>query len=1012
VSEKAKIKSKKAKICLVITSFLLIFFLSVSSQNNLTNQAQKTPASQTTPLKKNDLKDKDAETNKENQEVFTAEDVQERFTKMFESQNLNIHKWGAITLFNGLPSDNVFAIAQTSDGILWFGTESGLTRFDGRRAQTISLENATSNKIRSLEVAEDGSLWVGTEKGAFRLKDGKTQSVPIPNPNPDPNNPNEDLIITAILLAENAYLATKKGMILKVSENENSFQTEQVLSNPLTNKDGKSLNITSLAKVDGKIIAGSQGRGVLILENNQAREIRSHPISVNHLAQDKDGKIWLGAYAGKSKSGFFTLIDLKFTLNFGAGLGDVSAIEPIGDGEVWVGTKKNGLYRFREGQELEHFTLANTNRGLVSDSINALLLDREGVLWIGTDRGVCRYDAASPFNQTLSDKSNPNYIRTLFRSSAGRIFAGTNSGLFLFDGKNWNETGNFSNRAIYVLGENSNKQLLIGTPKGLFDFNGNNILNGDIRAISNLNDKTYLAVFGRGLVEGENTIFSNNSMLSLLPDGEKLWLGALNGVFFYDGKEIRQDAALEGLRGKAVRKIIKGIDQDLWFATGAGLFLYRNGKLQEIIKERDLRDVVIIGTEVWAASEIDGIFHARQDELFDWVVTNLNREQGLSSQKTSTLLNIENRLLIGTSRSLVSYVPSKIPPKIVATRVLSQRLHESAELTGVIPLEYPQNSLLVEVAGLSSRTFPEQFQYGFLLKNAKGEILDQRISIDSQFAPTDLKAGEYSIEVRAFNKDLLASEPLTIRFSVARAPFPWTATALGILLVIALAGLIWAMIERRRIVQKNRELAAAKFDLTNEAERERKRIARDLHDQTLADLRNLMLKSDKLPGETAEFRGEIESVSTEIRRICEDLSPSVLENVGLIAALEFLLQQTVENYKFSAPEDLDEKLNFSPNVQMQIYRIAQEVLTNIKHHSDAKSVEMKVEISDENKFMLKISDDGTPFNPIDAVHKGRGIANIKNRAALIEAEVDWIPTETVGTEFWLKLWTSTVTKPQ
>jgi signal transduction histidine kinase len=73
---------------------------------------------------------------------------------------------------------------------------------------------------------------------------------------------------------------------------------------------------------------------------------------------------------------------------------------------------------------------------------------------------------------------------------------------------------------------------------------------------------------------------------------------------------------------------------------------------------------------------------------------------------------------------------------------------------------------------------------------------------------------------------------------------------------------------------------------------------------------------------------------------------------------------------------------------------------------------MKVEVSDENKFNLKISDDGTPFNPTDAVHKGRGIANIKNRAALIEAEVDWIPTETVGTEFLLKLWTSTVAKPQ
>lgn len=51
------------------------------------------------------------------------------------SQPKNFHQWGAVTLFNGLPSDNVRAIAQTSDGILWFGTQNGLVRFDGRRDQ-------------------------------------------------------------------------------------------------------------------------------------------------------------------------------------------------------------------------------------------------------------------------------------------------------------------------------------------------------------------------------------------------------------------------------------------------------------------------------------------------------------------------------------------------------------------------------------------------------------------------------------------------------------------------------------------------------------------------------------------------------------------------------------------------------------------------------------------------------------------------------------------------------------
>ena len=192
--------------------------------------------------------------------------------------------------------------------------------------------------------------------------------------------------------------------------------------------------------------------------------------------------------------------------------------------------------------------------------------------------------------------------------------------------------------------------------------------------------------------------------------------------------------------------------------------------------------------------------------------------------------------------------------------------------------------------------------------------------------------------------------------------------------------MIWGVVERRRIALKNRELAHARFDLANEAERERRRIARDLHDQTLADLRRLMLMSDEVapPENNVDFRREIESVSTEIRRICEDLSPSVLENVGLAPALEFLLQRSGLTYEFSAREDLEEEraAAFAPATEMQIYRIAQEVLSNVKRHSNARRVSMKI--------------DGAPFNPSDTSAKGRGVSNIKSRAALIDAEAVWL----------------------
>ncbi|HYJ92900.1 MAG TPA: hypothetical protein VEV84_16440, partial [Pyrinomonadaceae bacterium] len=277
-----------------------------------------------------------------------------------------------------------------------------------------------------------------------------------------------------------------------------------------------------------------------------------------------------------------------------------------------------------------------------------------------------------------------------------------------------------------------------------------------------------------------------------------------------------------------------------------------------------------------------------------------------------------------------------------------------------------------------------------------------KFSNDPQYNPTNLKPGEYTIESVAYDRDLNASEPLQIRFSVAKAPFPWTATALGVLLAIALVGLVWAAFEHRRIRQRNRELAAARFDLANEAERERSRIARDLHDQTLADLRNLMMKSDKGSITGPELRQEIESVSTEVRRICEDLSPSVLENVGLIAALDFLLSQTIDNYEFSAESGVEERIEFPLNVQLQIYRIAQEVLTNIKRHSDAGHVAMNVAIPPEGKFKLTITDNGSSFKP-DGAGKGRGISNIRSRAGLINAKVGWKNGREQGNVFSLTI---------
>ena len=385
-------------------------------------------------------------------------------------------------------------------------------------------------------------------------------------------------------------------------------------------------------------------------------------------------------------------------------------------------------------------------------------------------------------------------------------------------------------------------------------------------------------------------------------------------------------------------------------------------------------------------------------------------------------------LVVGTSRGVARFAPDAFAPTVYAARVISKRVHSPAELQSGIYLEYPQNGLLLDVAAISSRTFPEQFQYAFTLANAAGDLIKQKVSHESQFPIENLSPGKYRVTARAFSRDLISSAPLSFELTIAKAPFPWTSTALAILLTLALLALFWAIQERRRIartsaalVTANRELADARLNLANEAERERRRIARDLHDQTLADLRHLMLLTDQPPAadgaqrtplNTSGLRTEIESISQEVRRICEDLSPSVLQNVGFAAALEFALSHAVQDapadrrfaYEFVCDEALEERVELTPNVQMQIYRIVQEALNNICRHSRASHVKMDVGVTTDDSFALTITDDGREFDPMrEARKEGRGLANMRARASLIDAELNWERQDSSGTIFTLRL---------
>jgi signal transduction histidine kinase/ligand-binding sensor domain-containing protein len=922
----------------------------------------------------------------------------------------NFHQWGSVTVFNGLPSDSVRAIAQTPDGVMWFGTDNGLARFDGRRVQNLSPGGPETNNVLALATSANGELWIGTRAGAFVYASGKFQPV----------GGTTEHGVTRILIDEDTapgrdvFLGTDSGLVLRAVRDEAGIlPAVPLFVEPIRTSDGAVVGITGLTRRAGTLTFSTSGRGLFeIGATAEESDIRAISPVINTIARKWDDRIWLGTGATKGASGVFAADGSGPPVRIKAPTADVYALE-INNSGVWAGTERYGLFHFIDDKLKKNYTFENTSGGLRSNTVFTLFTDREGVIWIGTNRGVSRFDTEGALQESVSDIPNSNFVRTIFPPGDSQTqYAGTNRGLFRKDiGKEgWNRVEAFRDRVVHTMNSYGDgvTDIIVGTASGLFDLSGRLIVEGDTRGLSEFQGRMYAAVFGRGVfdVTGRTPrlVVPNGAVTTVLGAPDRLWIGTNgNGLYSFDGKNSKLELAPDLLKSGAIWKIHDGAESgSLWIAGQHGVFRIRNGTPELILEVEDVRDIWDNRDDFWAATTTRGLIHARRDERFGWISTSIGFEQGLPSEKAFAIVPIEAGFLVGTNRGIVMYAPGEVEPKLIPVRILSQRVHDLSEISSAIALDYPQNTLLIEVAGQSSRTFPEEFQYAFVLKNEKGDELDRRISNDPQYGPSDLGPGSYSIEAVAFDRDLKASEPLTISFSVAKAPFPWTATALGVLLVLALVGLAWAIYEHRRIVIRNRELAAARLDLANEAERERRRIARDLHDQTLADLRNLMITSDKLEGDNREFRAEIEAVSTEIRRICEDLSPSVLENVGLVAALEFLLSRTVENHEFSAEAAVEDRIGFPLNVQLQIYRIAQEVLTNIQRHSDADLVEMNVEASQNGEFVLTIRDNGTAFQP-DGAATGRGISNIRARANLINGKVGWKESRRGGNVFTLKL---------
>lgn len=198
--------------------------------------------------------------------------------------------------------------------------------------------------------------------------------------------------------------------------------------------------------------------------------------------------------------------------------------------------------------------------------------------------------------------------------------------------------------------------------------------------------------------------------------------------------------------------------------------------------------------------------------------------------------------------------------------------------------------------------------------------------------------------------------------------------------------------DRDRIVHLTRLALSAE-------EAERKRIARELHDDTGQMLSALllrlerMLSDDSLPGHTrsalAELKDNTQHSLHELRRLMLELRPAILDDLGLVPAIRWLIKERVHPHQIETriEEEGMEDVRLNPEVETALFRIAQEGLSNVVRHSQAYKARVSL-VNDGHSVQLTIADDGTGFDMQSvrerAAGEGRlGIFGMDERAGLL-----------------------------
>ena len=237
----------------------------------------------------------------------------------------------------------------------------------------------------------------------------------------------------------------------------------------------------------------------------------------------------------------------------------------------------------------------------------------------------------------------------------------------------------------------------------------------------------------------------------------------------------------------------------------------------------------------------------------------------------------------------------------------------------------------------------------------------------------------------------------------------WIAVGLLAMAVLVGAMAVFTRLYLKRMLRAQQEIANAALEhqqalletSLSVQERERSRIAADLHDELMGKLNTLALAASskqQLPEQEQLVRQSIESV----RRIAHDLTPPLLQYTTLGQLMEQQLRAVAQHYHVDICVQEHNEQPLPGSMKLQVLRIFQELLSNALKHAAASSIALGLRTTN-NYLFLSLRDDGKGFQPSNDSSAGLGLRNVELRAQVLNANHRYKQNGKPGTHFVLLL---------